>query len=127
MTDYERQLMYLAIDDSIKESTARKIVRYVAEQELGIADPDPVIAPSNEYLAKKFGWTINTTRVAISEAKKSQFIIITGYGKTRTLELNVEFLKSKMAEVAAKIPPRKTVDFSDILPPKSVGQENNNG
>ena len=99
-------LAYEAIDENIKDSTARQIVRYVFECEVFGQD---TIKPSNAYLAEKYNWDkkaikektrLNTTITAIKLAKKSQFITTTGRGRKRCLELNVGFLKGKMAEVA---------------------------
>jgi len=112
MEKYQKILAYKAIDENIDHTTARQIVRYVMECELWRQD---TVSPSNEYLAKKYGWNLETTKVAISKAKKSQFITTTGYGKKRCLELNVSFLKGKMAEIYQK-EIKTPVNFSDVVP-----------
>ena len=71
------------------------------------------VSPSNEYLAKKFGWSTDTVKVAISKAKKSQFITTSGYGKKKCFELNVGFLKGEMAKIYQKTL-RPVADFSDL-------------
>ena len=100
-----KHLAYKAIYENVQQSTARVIIRYVMECELWQQD---TVSPSNKYLSEKFGWTEETVKVAISIAKKSQFITTTGYGKKRCLELNISFLKGKMAEVFQK-------SFSDFF------------
>lgn len=112
MNDEQKRVAYKAIDDNVEDTTARQIIRYVLECEIFRQD---TISPSVEYLSKKYTWSIDTTRVAISKAKSSQFITTTGYGKSRCFELNVGFLKSKMAEVFQKTL-RPVADFSDVLP-----------
>ena len=99
-----KALAYQAIDENVKDTTARQIIRYVMECELNGFD---TIRPTNSQIAKKYGWTLNTTKVAIAKAKKSQFITTTGRDKSRTFELNVQFLKGKMGEIQAKKPLKK--------------------
>ncbi len=112
MNDEQKRIAYKAIDSSVEASTARQVIRYVMECELWNQD---TISPSNAYLEKKYGWSNDTTKVAISKAKKSQFITTTGYGKNRCFELNIGFLKGEMAKVFQKsLRPR--ADFSDVLP-----------
>ena len=112
MNKEQKLLAYEAIAENVKDTTARQIVRYVLECELFNQD---TVSPTNSYLSEKYKWSIETTKVAISLAKKSQFITTTGYGKSRCLEFNVSFLKGKMAEIyQKKIKPR--IDFSDIVP-----------
>lgn len=112
MKEEQKRIAYKAIDDNVEASTARQIIRYVMECELWKQD---TISPSIEYLAKKYTWSKDTTKVAISKAKKSQFITTTGYGKNRCFELNVGHLKAKMAEAYQKTL-RPVADFSDVLP-----------
>lgn len=135
MDEQQKFLANKAIEENVEDTTARQVIRYVMACELWGQD---TISPSNEYLGKKYGWSNDTTKVAISKAKKSQFITTTGYGKKRCLELNVGFLKGKMAEMYQKsLKPR--ADFSDVLPntlpttlpngspnslPNSFGEEN---
>lgn len=98
----ERNFKYyanLAITENVKDTTARDIIRYVMECELWGQD---IINPTNEYLTKRFGWKASTTRVAVSLAKKSEFISTTGSAKSRTFELNVSFLKGKIAEIVVR-------------------------
>jgi len=112
MNKEQKLLAYQAIAENVKDTTARQIVRYVLECELFNQD---TVSPTNIYLAEKYKWSIETTKVAISLAKKSQFITTTGYGKSRCLEFNVSFLKGKMAEIyQKKIKPK--LDFSDVVP-----------
>lgn len=113
-------LAYKAIDENVEDTTARQIIRYTMECEIWGQD---TISPTNQHLAKKFGWTVNTVKVAISLAKKSKFITTTGRGKTRCLELNVGFLKGKMAEVQRKQPLKKNL-LEDIG--KELGIESPN-
>lgn len=113
MNPEQKLLANRAIDESVEDTTARQIIRYVMECELWAQDS---VSPSNEHLCKKYGWTPSTLLSAISRAKKSQFITTTGYGKKRCFELNVAFLKGKMAEQYQKTL-RPRADFSDILPP----------
>ena len=113
MNRQEKLLANQAIEENVKDSTARKIIRWVMECEINGFDTE---YPTNQYLAKKFGWSLNTTKTAVSKAKQSGFITLTGTNKYRTFELNVQFLKGKMAEILAKRPPKKNLDFSDILP-----------
>ena len=96
-----KALAFQAIDENVQDSTARQICRYVMECELNGFD---TIRPTNSHIAKKYGWTLETTKVAIAKAKRSQFITTTGRDKSRTFELNVQFLKGKMGEIAAKKP-----------------------
>ena len=110
MNNNQKRLAYRAIEENVEHTTARKIVRYVMGCELWGQDN---VAPSNEYLANKFNWTTNTVKVAISKAKKSQFITTSGYGKKRCFELNVGFLKGEMAKIYQKTL-RPTPDFSDL-------------
>ena len=112
MNKQQKLIAYIAINGNITDTTARQIVRYVMECELWNQD---TVSPTNEHLAQKYKWTVDTVKVAISKAKKSQFITTTGYGKKRCLELNVSFLKGKMAEAYQKTLKPK-VDFSDVLP-----------
>lgn len=112
MDKNQKILAYKAIDINVSDSTARQVIRYVMECELWGQD---TVSPARGYLAKKYGWTISTEDSALKIAKKSQFITTTGYGKTRCLELNVSFLKGKMAEIFQKSI-RPKVDFSDVLP-----------
>jgi hypothetical protein len=111
MTPKQKILAYKAIDENVEHTTARQIIRYVLECELWGQD---TVSPDNKHLSKKYGWSLDTVKVAISKAKKSQFITTTGYGKGRCLELNVSFLKGKMAEIYQKTLFPKH-DFSDIL------------
>lgn len=112
MDEQQKFLANKAIEENVEDTTARQVIRYVMACELWSQD---TISPSNEYLGKKYGWSNDTTKVAISKAKRSQFITTTGYGKKRCLELNVGFLKGKMAEMYQKsLKPR--ADFSDVLP-----------
>ncbi len=112
MNKEQKLLAYQAIAENVKDTTARQIVRYVLECELFNQD---TVSPTNVYLSEKYKWSIETTKVAISLAKKSQFITTTGYGKSRCLEFNVSFLKGKMAEIyQKKIKPK--LDFSDVVP-----------
>lgn len=113
MNPEQKYIANLAIDRWCKDSTARQIVRYVMECELWGQD---TINPTNTYLAGKYGWTMNTIETAIKLAKKSQFITTTGSRKTRRFELNVGFLKGKMAEIVAQ-KPLKNTSFDDVLPP----------
>lgn len=112
MSPEQKYVANLAIDRWCKDSTARQIVRYVMECELWGQD---TINPTNAYLANKYGWTMNTIESAIKLAKKSQFITTTGARKTRRFELNVGFLKGKMAEIVAQKPLKNTT-FDDVLP-----------
>ena len=112
MNKQERSLAYQAIDENVSDSMARKIIKWVMECELNGFD---TIRPTNQYLAGKFGWSDETVRVAISKAKKSGFIATTGTSRNRTFELNVQFLKGKMAEIIAKKPPKKNLDFGDVV------------
>ena len=112
MNQEQKLIAYKAIDSNVEDSTARQVIRYVMECELWNQD---TISPSNEYLEKKYGWSKDTTLVAISKAKKSQFITTTGYGKNRCFELNIGFLKGEMAKVFQKSL-RPVADFSDVLP-----------
>ena len=130
MEDQNRLLAYQAIDENTKDSTVAKICKWVFEMEINGAD---TIRPSDRYFMDKFGWTNGTTRVAISEAKKSGFITTVGRGSARTFELNVQFLKGKMGEIVAKKPLRKTLNLEDlsVLPnnlpnnlPNKMGQNN---
>lgn len=114
MNTEQKYLANLAIDRWCKDSTARQIVRYVMECELWGQD---TVNPTNVYLSKKYGWTLSTTESAIKLAKKSQFITTTGYRNTRRFELNVGYLKGKMAEIVAQKPIRN-IDFTDVLPPQ---------
>jgi hypothetical protein len=111
MNKSQKLIAYQAIDNNVEHTTARQIIRYVMECELWGQD---TVSPTNKHLAKKYKWSVDTTKVAISKAKKSQFISTTGYGKQRCLELNVSFLKGKMAEAYQKTLKPKT-DFSDII------------
>lgn len=106
MDDQSKILAYRSIDENVEHTTARQIIRYVMECEIWGID---TISPSNEYLAKKYGWSFETTKVAISKAKKSQFITTTGRSKTRCFELNVGFLKGKMAELHQRKPINKNL------------------
>jgi hypothetical protein len=113
--DRERNFKYyanIAINQNVKDTTARDIIRYVMECELWGQD---IVNPSNEYLTKKFGWTAGTTRVAVSLAKKSEFITTTGSAKTRTFELNVSFLKGKIAELVVRSA-RPSLELPNDLP-----------
>ena len=112
MNRQERSLAYQAIDENVSDSTARKIIKWVMECELNGFD---TIRPTNQYLANKFGWGDQTVREAIYKAKRSGFIATTGTNKNRTFELNVQFLKGKMAEIIAKKPPKKNLDFGDVM------------
>ena len=115
-----KMLAYQAIDENVSDSTARKIIRYVMECELNGFD---TIRQTNAYIAEKFHWTIDTTKVAIAKAKKSQFITTTGRDKSRTFELNVQFLKGKMGEIVARKPLRKGAILLQEL--ANVAQEPN--
>lgn len=112
MNKQERSLAYQAIDENVSDSTARKIIKWVMECELNGFD---TIRPTNQYLAGKFGWGDQTVREAIYKAKRSGFIATTGTSKNRTFELNVQFLKGKMAEIIAKKPPKKNLNFGDVM------------
>jgi len=122
MDEITKNLAYLAIDENVKDTTARQIVRYVMECEIWGQD---TISPTNAYIAKKYNWKQATARVAISFAKKSQFITTTGRGKNRCLELNIGFLKGKMAEIHQKRPIKKNLlgDISkdlNLYPPNDL-------
>ena len=78
MDNKSKMLAYRAIDENVNDSTARQIIRYVMECELWAMD---TINPSNDHLSKKYNWSNETTRVAISLAKKSQFITLTNQRK----------------------------------------------
>lgn len=116
MNNEHKILAYRAIDENVDHTTARKIIRYVMECELWGQD---TVSPTNQYLMNKFGWSLETVKVAISKAKKSQFIATTGYGKKRCLELNVSFLKGKMGESYQKTIRART-DFNDVIPEASA-------
>ena len=105
-----KMLAYNAISDNVEDTTARTIIKYVMECELFGQD---IISPTNNYLATKFGWKIETVRVAISKAKKSQFITTTGKRNNRCFELNVGHLKGKMAEINQKKPLKS--DLFEVL------------
>ena len=112
MNEQIRALAHQAINENVADSTAREICKWVMECELHGFE---TIHPSNAYLAEHFGWGDETVRVAISKAKKSGFIATTGSKANRTFELNTQFLKGKMAEIQAKRPLKKALDFSDLL------------
>ena len=101
MNDETKILANQAIEENVQDTTARQIIRYVMECEINGFD---TIRPTNKHIAEKYGWSLETVRVAISKAKKSQFITTTGRNKSRTFELNVQFLKGKMGEIKAKKP-----------------------
>ena len=90
-----------AIYENVVDSTARDIIWYVLSCEVWGQD---TISPTNQYLMKKYNWSLGTTKVALSLAKKSQFITTTGRGRSRCLELNVGHLKGKMAELRMRKP-----------------------
>lgn len=125
MDTQTKLLAYKAIDENVLESKARKIARYVFECEIWGQD---TVSPNNKHLADKFNWTIDTVRVAISQAKRSQFISTTGRGKTRCLELNVSFLKGKMAEIQQRKPLKNNLleSLSDVISDVKGNKEGNN-
>ena len=110
MNNNTKMIAYQAIDENVADSTARQIIRYTLECEIFGLD---TIQPSNDYLAKKYEWSVRTVQEAIYRAKKSKFITTTGRGRRRCLELNVGFLKGKMAEIQQK-KPLKTNLLEDI-------------
>ena len=72
MEEQNRLLAYQAIDENLKDSTAREICKWVFEMEVNGSE---TICPSNKYFAQKFGWTIKTTEVAVSRAKNLSLIL----------------------------------------------------
>lgn len=100
-----RELAFKTIDDCVEESTARAIIQWVYTKE--VEDEEYPLEATNEDIAKHFGWTDNTTRTALSEAKASGFIMVIGFGTKRTIELNRQALKEKMKERASRFAKRK--------------------
>jgi hypothetical protein len=116
MDKNQRLLALQAIDENCEDTTARQIIKWVMGMELNGSD---TINPTNQYFAKKFGWKEKTVRDAIYRAKRSGFITTVGAKKSRTFELNVQFMKGKMAEIWTKRPVKKSLDFDnlpDVLP-----------
>ena len=101
-----KSLIHQAINENVRNSAARRIIRYVLECEI---QEQSIISPSNKDLAQKYNWTLETAIVSMSLAKKSQFIIVKGKGGTRCLKLNVNFLKNKIVEIQKKNPIRKNL------------------
>ena len=109
MDEQTKFLAYEAIDENVKDTTAREVIKYVLECE--VYGSMYVLKMSNTYLkntifvdeqTKAPRWNDMTLRKAIQLAKKSQFITTTGRDRTRTFELNMQFLKGKMAEIVAR-------------------------
>jgi DNA-binding transcriptional regulator YhcF (GntR family) len=115
MDEQNKILANLVIARWVKDTTARQIVRYVMECEL---HERGIVKPSNQDLAKMFGWSLQTTEKAISLAKKSEFIATTGsrHGTTigRVLELNLNHLRGKMAEEAIRSF-RPKLEFKSVI------------
>lgn len=105
----QRILAYQAIDDNVKDTCARKVIKWVYEMEIFGTG---ILRPTNQYFSKKWGWSNETTRVKISKAKASNFITVVGQGKKRDFELNIQYLKGKMGEVDIKRPLNKRVIFT---------------
>lgn len=106
------KLAYEAIELNVKDSCARKLIRYIFHCEIN--KHMDIIKPTNKYLCKKFDWSENTVRTTICKAKDSQFILTTGSYKTRTFEMNMVFLHGKMMEILGQEAERVRQKMSKI-------------
>ena len=111
MDKSQKLLVLQAINENCADTTARKIIIWVVGMELNGSD---TINPSNQYFANKFGWKDKTVRDAIYRAKRSGFITTVGTKRSRTFELNVQFLKGKMAEIWTKRPVNQRLNFDEF-------------
>ena len=118
LTPQETHIIEVAICENVSDTTARRLVRWVTYAELN--SNMETLHPSNSYLAERLPyatqeeyrkakdagkverWSDATIRNAVYLAKKSQFITTTGSRKSRTFELNKQFLKGKMGEILAR-------------------------
>lgn len=118
LTPQETHIIEVAICENVSDTTARRLVRWVTYAELN--SNMETLHPSNSYLAERLPyatqeeyrkakdagklerWSDATVRNAVYLAKKSQFITTTGSRKSRTFELNKQFLKGKMGEIMAR-------------------------
>jgi len=104
-TETQRMLVYQAIDENIDNTISRWICKKIYEYEINGWN---IIRPTNQWLLEKYNkenngdCNIKTFKSKLSEAKKSGFISTTGKIKNRTFELNVNFLKEKIAEIVGK-------------------------
>lgn len=94
--------MLFAIRGTVKDSTAQVIIKDVILTE----NIGGKYWASNSYIAKKYGWTVGTTKQAILLAKKSFWIGQSGIRKNRILEANMGFARTKIAEFSEKLFPK---------------------
>ena len=128
----DKYLFNYWLDENVKESLARDIIRYTLECEL-----HSVPSPGNrKYLSKHFTkkgkkWTPEIASKAVSYAKKTELIGTTGRGKFRQLELNVQKIRTCIATAKAKysgiIYGKKFPDFSDNFMDFYETRKNNQG
>lgn len=90
---------------------ARKIIEWVLKRDVkGFDTPNP---PNSYFADKFFNGNDKRARNAFYYAKRSHFITTAGRGYGRTFEINIQFLRGKMAEIIAKKPMSKNI-FGDI-------------
>jgi hypothetical protein len=93
-----KMLALRAIDENCESAGSKIVVEWVMDHELGNQDGVAL----DRYLFNKNIKDKNMIEDLIKSAVESSFISITGSGASRTFELNLQFLKGKMAEIVAR-------------------------